>query len=83
MKRLLTPEEYMQLPVRRSDDAHSANREEHVRRGMPRVTEWLWPLPESMTRASDELLVDMAALTTATDRMRGWGLHVWRLHLLI
>lgn len=63
MSALLTPDEYVELLVQRSNTAHAANREEHIRRGLPRVREWVRPLPEQMIRDGDELLVDMAALT--------------------
>lgn len=63
MSTLLTPDEYVELLVQRSNAAHAANREEHMRRGLPRVREWVRPLPEKMVRDGDELLVDMVALT--------------------
>lgn len=61
----------MELLVQRSDQAHAAKREEHTRRGLPRVREWVRPLPEQMIRPGDELLVDMAALTAQADRREG------------
>lgn len=71
MAQLLTPDEYMDLLVQRGEQAHADNREEHQRRGLPPVREWVRPLAQQMIRPGDELLVDMVALTAQTARMEG------------
>lgn len=65
---LLTPEQYMDLLVRRAKDEHARASAARAAAGLPQLADWLRPLPDMMIRDGDERLVNMAAINAENKR---------------